>query len=199
MLNSFAKLLSILFPPRETQKQVSACKPATLPYKATLTQDFWFLTDYSKPEIRALILENKFHNNTQAAQLLGYVLSQFILEKKLEKALFVPIPLGMKRERERGYNQVVHIIEKVEYPIHTASLLRRTKETQPQTRLPKQERLRNIKHAFSIHKSSLSHIPQTVVLVDDVATTGATLTEARITLQRFLPPDTKIICLAIAH
>jgi predicted amidophosphoribosyltransferase len=81
-----------------------------------------------------------------------------------------------------------------------ASVLTRTKETVPQVSLGRQQRLHNIKGIFQCDAELLVPFSgQTLILLDDVATTGATLNEARATLVPYLPADTKLICLALAH
>ncbi len=199
MLNSFSKLLHILFPPRETQELVRNCVSTSIPYQIVHKEHFWHLTDYSRAEVRALMIENKFYKNNQAASLLGSLLAQFISDKHLQSALFVPIPLSRQRQRERGYNQVARILEHTSIPTHTSLLLERTKNTTPQTKLERSERLQNIRGAFKVNKIMLAEDCEIVVLLDDVCTTGATLKEARATLAPHLPPHIKLICLAIAH
>lgn len=90
----------------------------------------------------------------------------------------IPIPLHPRRERERGFNQNISIARHMtthEYQLHPV-LVRRV-YTKSQTRLTKHERAINVKNAFSVLSSS---IPQTgtILLIDDVATTSATLIEA---------------------
>ena len=89
----------------------------------------------------------------------------------------VPIPLHARRERERGFNQNTLLAHHLSLMItHTPSILKRTSYTHSQTRLKKHERLLNIKVAFCAYPP----IPQsgTIVLIDDVITTSATLQEA---------------------
>ena len=77
----------------------------------------------------------------------------------------------------------------------------RSKDTTPQTSLTKAERLTNMTDAFAVvNAQKLASIKKcTVVLIDDVITTGSTLKVARAALAPLLPPDTKLITLALAH
>lgn len=93
-------------------------------------------------------------------------------------AVFTPIPLSSKKLKQRGYNQSLllakGLAEKVS--LQVADVLERIKDTKPQFGLSKIERQANMKHAFALKKNaSLYH---TAFLVDDVLTTGTTLSEA---------------------
>ncbi len=96
-------------------------------------------------------------------------------------AMLVPIPLSRRRQRGRGYNQAERLAEalsrRVGLPV-TAELLLRRRETGTQTRLTPEARRANIAEAFSVTSAPTG----TLVLVDDVFTTGATLAEAAATL-----------------
>ena len=85
----------------------------------------------------------------------------------------VPVPLHPSRRRERGFNQADDLARGLGLPIRQA--LRRLRATPMQADLPASRRHANIRGAFS-----LTHGPQdlrgaTIVLIDDVSTTGATL------------------------
>ena len=91
----------------------------------------------------------------------------------------VPVPLGSARRKERGFNQAEEVVrragEACGIQIDTESLVR-TRETASQVSLPKAEREKNMRGAFSAaHPLDPLH---TYILVDDVATTGATLQAA---------------------
>jgi ComF family protein len=87
----------------------------------------------------------------------------------------IPIPLGKRRIKERGYNQVemisMPLAEKLGIP-YTSKALVRARETRSQVGLSAEERLQNVNGAFEARTKALG---KTILLVDDVATTGATL------------------------
>jgi ComF family protein len=91
----------------------------------------------------------------------------------------VPIPLGKKRLKERGYNQVAMVSAPLSmqlgYHYHPSALVR-ARETRSQVGLSAVERQENVREAFIAEKKKVSG--RTVLLMDDVATTGATLSSA---------------------
>ena len=102
------------------------------------------------------------------------------------------IPLHKRRERERGFNQAERIAREFAWAMKLpyAPLLTRAKATQPQARLDHDARQHNIVGAFARStdkgildkKAKLVFPLKTVILIDDVVTTGATLREATKTL-----------------
>lgn len=95
----------------------------------------------------------------------------------------VPVPLHASRLRERGFNQSADLARHLGLPVVNA--LRRTRATSPQTALPAARRRRNVVDAFAPARDPWRPWPparldrwivgRSVVLVDDVTTTGATL------------------------
>ncbi|NTV37217.1 MAG: ComF family protein [Anaerolineaceae bacterium] len=89
--------------------------------------------------------------------------------------LVVPVPLGRKRYSERGYNQASFLARpfawgnRIQY---SEKLVSRVKETHTQVGLNKHERMENVKDAF---QSNGKLHGKNILLVDDVATTGSTL------------------------
>lgn len=168
-----------------------------------LYHDTTYLLPYKEVVVEALIKENKFYQNSRAAFVLAKVLEDWLANKSGE-IVIIPIPLGKKRQRTRGYNQVTEILKKLplsEKYSTSPDLLHRNTETLPQTDLQRTERLKNIIGAFSCSEitSLENYSGKTLVIVDDVVTTGSTLEVARATLAPHFPPETKIICLALAH
>jgi ComF family protein len=90
----------------------------------------------------------------------------------------IPVPLGARRLRERGYNQSERIAAALgrllEAPVR-GDVLRRVRETRTQTALTPEARQANLAGAFSCDGTAAG---LSVVLVDDVFTTGATLASA---------------------
>lgn len=120
-------------------------------------------------------------------------------------ARLVPIPLGARRLRSRGYNQSLWLARALAHCWHRsvdAELLTRTRDTATQTALTPAARLANVAGAFQVrngergmrngsassepsHVDSAFRIPHTaLVLVDDVFTTGATLAGAAQALEQ---------------
>lgn len=96
-----------------------------------------------------------------------------------ERAALVPVPLSAKRERQRGYNQTLHLARALaprwSLPVWETALTR-TRHTETQTRLTPGDRLRNVSGAFSARSSARNALRGAhVVVVDDVVTTAATL------------------------
>lgn len=105
-----------------------------------------------------------------------------------KKSILVPIPLHAKKIRKRGYNQsmllALSLGKRLEIPVMNCLL--RTKETKTQVGFSKEERLKNIKGAFSLNPKCITEIGkyEQVFLVDDVVTSGATLKEAASVLKK---------------
>ncbi len=158
------------------------------------------LLPFSTSVVRAAVHEAKYHGSRHAFALLGAVLTEYLrdMDERAKSVVLVPIPLGKKRQKERGFNQVEeiakHAARELGYKLDT-SLLVRTRETTTQVSLPREERERNMRGAFeALHHASPT---STYVLIDDVLTTGATLQEAADTLSS--SGATHIIPIALAH
>lgn len=101
--------------------------------------------------------------------------------------VLVPVPLHPLRFRDRGFNQAEVLgkllADRLHIPMRT-DILRRVKKTPPQVEMKERnERLKNMKNVFSILHSSFSTL-HSVVLFDDVFTTGATMRAAGETFKR---------------
>ena len=88
-------------------------------------------------------------------------------------ACAIPVPLHPSRRRQRGFNQAADLARHVGIPVVPA--LRRVRATATQTSLPAARRNRNVRDAFAVARWDGSLDGASVVLIDDVSTTGATL------------------------
>ncbi len=126
----------------------------------------------------------KFEGMASLASVLGRCLALAVPEDwKGEGTCLVPVPLSPDRERERGYHPARLLAAEVS--IRTgmpwADLLRKIRPTPPQMKLPREERRRNLKGAFSLR----GVLPDArILLVDDVVTTGSTLEECARVLKK---------------
>jgi ComF family protein len=106
-----------------------------------------------------------------------------LVNARILPALILPMPLHSKRLQERGFNQAVEIARPMSKHLGLPLELRacqRIKNTAAQTSLSGSERRQNVKNAFLVTKKLPSH----VAIVDDVVTTGQTITELSRTLKR---------------
>jgi ComF family protein len=130
--------------------------------------------DPVKPALHKL----KYRRDISLGDALAADMLSFVLDLRWPVDLIIPIPLGDKRRRERGYNQVAMIA----HPLALAMKLGydplgliRSKETRSQVGLTREERKENVQNAFA-GGGNISG--RTILVFDDVATTGSTLSSA---------------------
>lgn len=167
------------------------------------------IMDYRMPEVEDLVRTLKYDGSAHAAHLAASVLADYLREEiasqhtfSTRKILLVPVPLFKARMRERGWNQIELVMQALPAEFRDGTLatlasnvLVRTRETKPQTRLHRSERLSNVAGAFSCLDSSLVEKTQ-IFLIDDVTTTGATLANAATPLRR---AGAKVTLIALAR
>jgi ComF family protein len=120
----------------------------------------------------------KFHNHINSAKLMGQMLNEHLANSLWPTIdLIVPMPIHSQRLLQRGYNQAELLCKFIDHSAHSklSHALTRTKYTQPQTELNKIERKQNMKQAFACEDTVKG---KTVLLVDDVITTGHTANAA---------------------
>lgn len=104
-------------------------------------------------------------------------------------AVLVAVPLHVARQKWRGFNQselIAKCLMRQKGYCYAENALIRTKNTTPQAQLGKKERLQNMRGKFAVNPSFKEQIGnyKTVILVDDVWTTGATMKEAAKALKK---------------
>jgi ComF family protein len=125
-----------------------------------------------------LISRFKFHGQAGwAAAFADLMRAQPTVAAELAGARWVvPMPLAVNRLRERGFNQAWELARRLAPATANAGLVLRLRETAAQARLDRHDRLRNLRHAFATEPAAATQLRgATVVLVDDVMTSGASL------------------------
>ncbi|MEN6374773.1 MAG: ComF family protein [Smithella sp.] len=123
----------------------------------------------------------KYGRNISIGSALGSFMAGFSFPDFVfsEYSLLIPVPLHIKRLRERGFNQSLLLAEEIGKKHHLPvnfSLLKRCNFTLTQTGLNKAEREKNIQGAFTVtDKNKIAG--KCIILVDDVYTTGSTINE----------------------
>jgi len=131
--------------------------------------------------VDSLIQALKYAHRLASADFLGRALAQMAVPRRPD--LILPVPLAAARLAQRGFNQAIEIARPLARALGVPveiSQIRRHRDTTPQTRLPWKERAKNIRHAF---ECEIDLTGKTVLVVDDVMTTGATLDELARTLK----------------
>lgn len=126
-----------------------------------------------------MITSFKYSDRTHLSVLLSRLLSARAKELSSAADLIMPVPLHWRRFLSRRYNQSYllarELARSAEKPL-MHRLLRRTKYTLQQTGLSRAERRKNVQSAFRVAKKKYPQVKdKTVLLVDDVLTTGATV------------------------
>jgi ComF family protein len=155
-----------------------ACRTAKPPYQ--------FLRSWAVFEgpVRNALHRLKYRRNLGLGEALAWQLADYATNLGWPIDLVVPVPLGKKRLQERGYNQVALMampLAAMRGWAYDSHCLFRARETKSQVGLSANERKENMRGAFRAEPRAVKG--RNVLLVDDVATTGATLSSSAEALQ----------------
>ncbi|MGE5297792.1 MAG: ComF family protein [Acidobacteriaceae bacterium] len=143
---------------------------------------------YAHPVVKKMVEVLKYKYVADLSQpMANLILEQvqnFSLSDHFKEFILVPVPLNKWRMRERGFNQselIAKVLsERLEIPLNNELVIRK-RSTKPQADLNKEKRKTNIHGAFEV----IGSVPEKILLLDDVATTGSTLNEiARVLKQK---------------
>jgi ComF family protein len=131
---------------------------------------------YENP-FRKGIIRLKYHGNAALGEVFSLYLIERLLSLQWKFDMVLPVPLSAARRKKRGYNQTAFLAyplsQYFRLPYHPYAL-QRTRNTRSQVGLTGEERRTNLKEAFVAHPSLVQQ--KTILLIDDVFTTGSTLT-----------------------
>lgn len=137
-------------------------------------------------EIQKLIRGIKYHNQKELPFFQAKLMYDYWRKLSVsdEKFVIVPVPLFEKREKKRKYNQMMLVAQEFSkltgYKINS-EIIKRIKDTKPQYKLSKKEREENLKEAFLCNPECYKG--EKLLLIDDILTTGSTMSEMIKTLQ----------------
>jgi ComF family protein len=152
--------------------------------------------------LRRVVQKFKYGRKVSLGKPLGQLMARgcekFLGEVQAD--LIVPVPLYPKRLRWRGFNQSVLLARQIarayQIPLDPFVLVR-SKETAAQTRLTEEDRRRNVRGAFALNPGRPVK-DKSILLVDDVYTSGATVNECSRALKRGGAKEVFVLTLARA-
>lgn len=138
----------------------------------------------------------KYNGKTSLARPLAKLMTKEFSMNNYN--LIVPVPLHKTRLKERGFNQSLLLARELSklynLPIDYLNL-RKIRATDPQVNLKGKERIANIKGAFAV-KNGAGFKNKKILLIDDVYTTGATVTECSKVLKKAGAKTVDVLTLA---
>lgn len=130
---------------------------------------------YEEP-LSTAIKKLKYQRNVGIAEILAFYFVELYNNINQDFDIIIPVPLSTNRYRERGYNQSSLIAKPfslaIGRPMKTQALFRH-KDTKSQVGLSREQRSENVAGSFVANKSQV--FGKTIILIDDVTTTGSTL------------------------
>ena len=142
----------------------------------------------SRGIVRRVILDFKYGRQLHLRHLVARWLFAALDDERLRRRRFdivVPVPLHPARERERGFNQAALLADllSARMSVKNRLVLERIRYTTTQTAFDRAERMENLHGAFRLRKN-MDVRELRVLLIDDVLTTGSTLSECARVLKK---------------
>ena len=215
-------ILGIIFPPKcllcgkGGVELCLACLQDAPPAERESAKWIFPLFDYRHPAIKKSLWLLKYNGKKRLANVFASIVYGKIMEELAELSvlenftapILIPIPLSKKRYRERGFNQAelicielvkideLHGNERKNFTLENDSLLK-PNDTEHQARIrDRSQRMKNISGSFSV-EGGADLKGRNIILIDDILTTGATLSEARKVLRE--AGARKVIAFTVAH
>lgn len=142
--------------------------------------DSCYYSLYYNRFIKKILHDFKFNDKSYLYKALGELIIESIISNSLDREidLILYVPLHRRKEAKRGYNQAELLANYIsrKLSIEICHNLKKVKSTKDQHRLNKMERQSNLTNAFRL-KNGQDLTAKTILLIDDLVTTGATLDE----------------------
>ena len=176
----------------------------------TSNDNFKAIFQYKNKISRKAIWEIKYHANRKIIQKFSKILYEFILNEisdevsfsNFNNPLLIPVPISKNNLKERGFNQSELIVKEIKkldtenfFEFSSDSIFK-IKDTPHQSKLKNRaKRLKNLDGCFSVNVDIVKG--RNIIIVDDVITTGATMSEISKTLKK--AGAKKVIGFALGH
>lgn len=118
----------------------------------------------------------KYRGNIAFGEEVAMQMADFVRSLQWPVEIMIPVPLGKKRLKERGYNQVGLVAQPLAYELglkYEPDALQKTRETRSQVGLTASQRSENVQDAYQAEAQVVKE--KSVAIMDDVATTGSTI------------------------
>ncbi len=211
-------ILSLVFPERciGCDKSGSAlcaiCERTITTRPRALSGTTATLFDYKNPLVKKAIWALKYKHRRALGKYFGTALYREFFKqlsygskKTGEEIVLVPVPGSDKAQRMRGYNHAAVIAETIatlgkkeglRITMRSDVLYKRKEVGQQAKTKDREERERNVRSAFAVRNGEALY-ERTVILIDDVITTGSTIKEAKSAIKALKPK--RVLAIAVAH
>ncbi len=148
--------------------------------------------------LKEIIKEFKFEDKSYLYRAFGELLTDYINRKNIEFDCIIPMPMAAKKLNRRGYNQSEligeYIGKKLNIPVYT-NVVKKVRNTKDQHLLPMDKRVSNLKKSLIVE--NIQKIKgKSVLILDDIVTSGYTLKEIINILEENNILDTKAVVIA---
>ena len=141
----------------------------------------------------------KYRRNIGLGEAIALQMTEFVRPLQWPAEVMIPVPLGKKRLKERGYNQVGLVAQPLAVELgwsYEPGALRKIRETRTQVGLTASERSENVQDAYRADPKAVER--KSVILMDDVATTGSTISACTAALHSAGAQDVYVLTIARA-
>ena len=141
----------------------------------------------------------KYRRNIGLGEAIALQMTEFVRSLQWPAEVMIPVPLGKKRLKERGYNQVGLVAQPLAVELgwrYEPGALRKIRETRTQVGLTASERSENVQDAYRADPKVVER--KSVILMDDVATTGSTISACTAALDSAGAQDVYVLTIARA-
>jgi ComF family protein len=152
---------------------VVVCEKCTLNPPAYRKMRSWAVFD---SPVQNALHTLKYRRNMGIADALADQLADFVRALRWDVDMLIPMPLGKKRLKERGYNQVGLVARPLSYGLdlqYAPQGLWKTRDTRSQVGLNISQRRENVRNVYQAEVKMVKR--RSILLMDDVATTGSTI------------------------